>query len=215
MNVGGQRFSPVKIIEEALMKRFWMLLPFSIVLALAPNLQGCGYNTMQANEEAVKAAWGDVESAYQRRADLIPNLVETVKAYAKHERETLTAVTDARARAGEVKVTPQMIEDPQALAKFQQAQAALGSSLSRLLVVMERYPDLKANEGFRDLQSQLEGTENRINVARQRYNKTVETFNTSIRIFPNNLTNNWLLQLKPKEPFKAEAGAEKAPQVKF
>ncbi|MDH4163481.1 MAG: LemA family protein [Nitrospirota bacterium] len=197
------------------MKRFLTILPLLVLLAVGTLLQGCGYNTMQANEEAVKAAWGDVESSYQRRADLIPNLVETVKAYAKHERETLTAVTEARSRAGEIKVTPQMLEDPQALAKFQQAQATLGSSLSRLLVVLEKYPDLKANQGFQDLQSQLEGSENRINVARQRYNKAVETFNTSIRIFPNNLTNNWLLHLKLKEPFKAEEGADKAPKVKF
>lgn len=197
------------------MKRFLMIFPLLSLLVAGTLLQGCGYNTMQANEEAVKAAWGDVEASYQRRADLVPNLVETVKAYAKHERETFTAVTEARARAGEIKLTPQMIEDPQAMAKFQQAQAALGSSLSRLLVVMEKYPELKANQGFQDLQNQLEGTENRINVARQRYNKAVETFNTSIRIFPNNLTNNWLLHLKLKESFKAEEGAEKAPKVKF
>lgn len=197
------------------MKRFLMILPMLSLLIAGTLLQGCGYNAMQANEEAVKAAWGDVEASYQRRADLVPNLVETVKAYAKHERETFTAVTEARARAGEIKLTPQMIEDPQALAKFQQAQAQLGSSLSRLLVVMEKYPELKANQGFQDLQNQLEGSENRINVARQRYNKAVETFNTSIRIFPNNLTNNWLLHLKLKEPFKAEEGAEKAPKVKF
>jgi LemA protein len=170
---------------------------------------------MQANEEAVKAAWGDVESSYQRRADLIPNLVETVKAYAKHERETLASVTEARAKVGSISLTPAMLDDPQALARFQEAQGVLSSSLSRLLAVVERYPDLKANENFRDLQNQLEGTENRINVARSRYNKAVETFNTSIRIFPNNLTNNVLLHLKPKEPFKAEAGSEKAPQVKF
>ena len=197
------------------MKRFLMILPMLSLLVAVALLQGCGYNTMQANEEAVKAAWGDVEASYQRRADLVPNLVETVKAYAKHERETFTAVTEARARAGEIKLTPQMIEDPQAMAKFQQAQASLGSSLSRLLVVIEKYPELKANQGFQDLQNQLEGTENRINVARQRYNKSVETFNTSIRIFPNNLTNNWLLHLNLKESFKAEEGAEKAPKVKF
>ena len=197
------------------MRRSLMMVVLVVLFAAGALLSGCGYNTMQANEEAVKAAWGDVEASYQRRADLVPNLVETVKAYAKHERETFTAVTEARARAGEIKLTPQMIEDPQAMAKFQQAQAALGSSLSRLLVVMEKYPELKANQGFQDLQNQLEGTENRINVARQRYNKAVETFNTSIRVFPNNLTNNWLLHLKMKEPFKAEEGAEKAPKVKF
>jgi LemA protein len=196
------------------MTRPLKFIPVLALLALS-LLPGCGYNTMQANEEAVKAAWGDVESSYQRRADLIPNLVETVKAYAKHERETLASVTEARAKVGSISLTPAMLDDPQALARFQEAQGVLSSSLSRLLAVVERYPDLKANENFRDLQNQLEGTENRINVARSRYNKAVETFNTSLRIFPNNLTNSLLLHLKSKEPFKAEAGAEKAPQVKF
>jgi LemA protein len=182
-------------------------------VSLGVLASGCGYNVMQANEEAVKAAWGDVESSYQRRADLIPNLVEVVKAYAKHERETLTAVTEARAKVGQIKLSADMLEDPKAIEQFQQAQAALGSSLSRLLAVVERYPDLKANQTFLDLQSQLEGTENRINVARVRYNKAVETFNTSIRIFPNNITNSLLLHLKLKEPFRAESGAEKAPKV--
>ncbi len=189
------------------------LLLIAGIVAISSLLSGCGYNTMQANEEAVKAAWGDMESAYQRRADLIPNLVKVVKAYAKHERETLTAVTEARAKAGEVKLSPAMLEDPQALAQFRQAQAALSSSLSRLMVVVERYPDLKANQNFLDLQSQLEGTENRINVARQRYNGAVKTFNTSIRIFPNNITNSLLLHLKLKEPYRAEEGAQKAPMV--
>ncbi|MCL5024595.1 MAG: LemA family protein [Nitrospirae bacterium] len=179
------------------------------------SVSGCGYNTMQANEEAVKAAWGDVEAAYQRRNDLVPNLVEVVKAYAKHERETLTAVTEARAKVGSIQMSKDMINNPQAFEQFQQAQGALSSALSRLMVVVERYPDLKANQNFRDLQNQLEGTENRINVARVRYNKAVETFNTSIRIFPNSLTNSLMLHLKLKEPFKAEAGAEKAPKVQF
>jgi LemA protein len=174
---------------------------------------GCGYNTMQRNEEAVKAAWGDVESTYQRRADLIPNLVEVVKAYAKHERETLTAVTEARAKVGQMKITG--VPDAAALQQFQAAQSELSSMLSRLMVVVEQYPNIKANENFRDLQTQLEGTENRINVARTRYNKAVQEFNTSIRIFPNNLTNNFLLHLTPKEPFKTEAGSEKVPKVKF
>jgi LemA protein len=170
---------------------------------------------MQANEEAVKATWGDVESAYQRRADLIPNLVTVVKAYAKHERETLTAVTEARAKAGQIQLSADKLDDAAALAQFQQAQAEIGSSLSRLMVVVERYPDLKANQNFLDLQTQLEGTENRINVARQRYNKAVETFNTSIRIFPNNLTNSLLLHLKLKEPFKAEESSRTAPKVEM
>ncbi len=190
-------------------------LIYVILASLLLALSGCGYNTMQANEEAVKAAWGDVESQYQRRNDLIPNLVEVVKAYAKHERETLTAVTEARAKVGSIQMSKDLINNPQAFSQFQEAQGALSSALSRLMVVVEKYPDLKANQNFRDLQHQLEGTENRISVARVRYNKTVETFNTSIRVFPNSLTNSLLLHLKLKEPFKAEAGAEKAPQVKF
>ena len=191
------------------------LVPVILVFLLFASLPGCGYNTMQANEEAVKAAWGDVEASYQRRNDLIPNLVEVVKAYAKHERETLTAVTEARAKVGSIQMSKGIIDDPKAFSQFQQAQTAMSSALSRLMLVVERYPDLKANQNFQDLQHQLEGTENRINVARTRYNKAVETFNTSIRIFPNSMTNSFLLHLKLKEPFKAEAGTEKAPQVKF
>jgi LemA protein len=179
------------------------------------SVSGCGYNTMQTNEEAVKAAWGDVEATYQRRNDLIPNLVEVVKGYAKHERDTLTAVTEARAKVGTIQMSKDILEDPQAFAKFQSAQAEMTSALSKLMVVVERYPDLKANQNFQDLQHQLEGTENRINVARTRYNRTVEVFNSSIRIFPNNLTNRLLLHLKLKEPFTAEPGAAKAPQVTF
>jgi LemA protein len=187
----------------------------AVLSFLIMGLTGCGYNTMQANEEAVKAAWGDVEASYQRRTDLIPNLVEVVKAYAKHEKETLMAVTEARAKVGAMQMPKDIVNDPKSFAQFQEAQAGMSSALSRLLVVVERYPDLKANQNFQDLQHQLEGTENRINVARARYNKAVETFNTSIRVFPNSLTNSLLLHLKLKEPFKAEAGAEKAPQVKF
>jgi LemA protein len=194
------------------MKKPLMYFVFSIILF---SISGCGYNAMQANEEAVKAAWGDVEASYQRRIDLIPNLVEVVKAYAKHERETLTAVTEARAKVGSIQMSKDIIDNPKAFSQFQEAQGAMTSALSRLMVVVEKYPDLKANQNFQDLQHQLEGTENRINVARVRYNKAVETFNTSIRIFPNSLTNSLMLHLKLKEPFKAEAGAEKAPKVQF
>jgi LemA protein len=194
------------------MKRYLMLTMMAVVMMM---FTGCGYNTIQQNEEAVKAAWGDVEATYQRRNDLIPNLVETVKAYAKHEQETLQAVTEARAKVGSVQVSKDMIGNPQAMAQFQQAQSTMSGALSRLLLVSERYPDLKANQNFRDLQNQLEGTENRINVARTRYNQTVQTFNTSIRTFPNNLTNSLILKLQPKEVYKAEPGAEKAPKVKF
>jgi LemA protein len=189
---------------------------FSLLAALLVSmLSGCGYNTMQANEEAVIAAWGDVESAYQRRNDLIPNLVEVVKGYAKHESDTLKAVTEARAKVGSMQLSKEVINDPSALTKFQQNQGELSSALSRLMVVAEKYPDLKANQNFLDLQKQLEGTENRINVARTRYNKSVQTFNTSIRTFPNSMTNSMLLHLKRKEPFKAEEGAKTAPKVKF
>ncbi len=187
----------------------------ALMICAVMALSGCGYNTMQANEEAVTAAWGDVEASYQRRADLIPNLVEVVKGYAKHEAETLTAVTEARAKVGSLQASKQLINDPQAFAKFQQAQGELSGALSRLMVVVERYPDLKANQNFLDLQNQLEGTENRINVARVRYNKSVQEFNTSIRIFPNSVTNSLLLHLSRKEPFKAEEGAKVAPKVKF
>jgi len=186
-----------------------------LFLLLPLLLSGCGYNEIQSNEEAVIAAWADVEATYQRRADLIPNLVETVKAYAAHEKETLQAVTQARASVGQVKLSPGDLSNPESFNRFQQAQGQLSGALSRLLLVAERYPDLKANQNFRDLQHQLEGTENRINVARQRYNEAVRRFNTSIRVFPNNLTNKFLLHLERKEPFKAEAGAEKAPKVKF
>lgn len=194
------------------MKRF-LIYAFGIFAIM--SLSGCGYNTIQINEEAVKAAWGDVEATYQRRNDLIPNLVEVVKAYAKHEKETLQAVTEARGKVGSIQAGTDIVNDPKAFSQFQEAQASMSSALSRLLVVVEQYPDLKANQNFRDLQVQLEGTENRINVARTRYNKAVQEFNTSIRIFPNSVTNSLLLHLKTKEAFKAEAGAEKAPKVKF
>jgi LemA protein len=189
--------------------------PVLLALLTVLFLSGCGYNQIQQNEEAVFAAWADVEATYQRRADLIPNLVETVRAYAAHERETLQAVTEARARVGQTQIGAGDLADPAAVASFQQAQGQLSGALSRLLVVVEQYPDLKANQNFRDLQHQLEGTENRINVARQRYNQAVQTFNTSIRTFPGNMTNRFLLQLERKEPFRAQPGAEQAPQVSF
>jgi LemA protein len=194
------------------MKKILIVL---IAAAAMAGMAGCGYNTMQANEEAVFASWGDVEAAYQRRADLVPNLVEVVKGYAKHERETLTAVTEARAKVGSMQVSKETLSNPQNFARFQQVQGELSSALSRLMVVIERYPDLKANQNFSDLQNQLEGTENRINVARVRYNQSVQTFNTSIRIFPNSLTNKLLLHLERKEPFKAEEAAKTAPKVTF
>ncbi|MEI8355079.1 MAG: LemA family protein [Deltaproteobacteria bacterium] len=194
------------------MKKLFSFFSGALFLTI---ISGCGYNSMQAQEEAVFASWGDVEATYQRRADLIPNLVEVVKGYAKHEAETLKAVTEARSRVGTMQLSKELLNDPQALAKFQQAQGQLSGALSRLMVVVEKYPDLKANQNFLDLQNQLEGTENRINVARVRYNKTVQLFNTTIRVFPNSLTNSLLLHLTRKEPFKAEEGAKLAPKVKF
>ncbi|MEJ2095675.1 MAG: LemA family protein [Deltaproteobacteria bacterium] len=186
---------------------------FSILSVLLLLLTGCGYNSLQQQEEAVFRAWSDVESNLQRRADLIPNLVETVKGYAAHEKETLQAVVAARSQAAGVKLTGEDLGNPEAMARLSQAQGALSSALSRLLVVVERYPDLKANQGFLDLQNQLEGTENRINVARQRYNQAVERFNASIRKFPYSLTNSLLLHLERKSYFKADSGAASPPKV--
>ncbi|MDP2645929.1 MAG: LemA family protein [Desulfobacterales bacterium] len=194
------------------MKKLSVLFLSAVLFA---GLNGCGYNTIQKNDENVIAAWGNVEAAYQRRADLIPNLVEVVKGYAAHEKETLTAVTEARAQVGKLQVGSDIINNPEAFSRFQEAQTGLRSALSRLMVVVERYPDLKANQNFRDLQHQLEGTENRINVARVRYNEAVRVYNTSIRTFPNNLTNKYILKLPRREPFQADAGAAKAPSVKF
>lgn len=185
----------------------------SIVLSVA--LGGCGYNTMQKLEEDVFSAWGDIESNLQRRADLIPNLVEVVKGYAKHEKETLQNVIDARAKATQTKIEVKDLENPEALKNYQQVQDGLSSALSKLMVVVERYPDLKANQNFMDLQHQLEGTENRINVARQRYNNAVKNFNYSIRKFPNNITNRIILNLQIKEYYRAQAGADVVPEIKF
>ena len=185
------------------------------ILTLLLLLTGCGYNQLQQQEESVFKAWADVESTLQRRADLIPNLVETVKGFAGHEKETLQAVIEARAKATSVTLNTKDLGSAQAMQQLADAQGGLSSALSRLMVVVERYPDLKANQNFMDLQNQLEGTENRINVARQRYNRAVETFNTAIRKFPASLTNGLLLHLDRKEYFKAEAGAKTAPKVKF
>ncbi len=194
------------------MKHFTRLTLLFFTLFL---LGGCGYNSLQVQEEGVFKAWADVESTLQRRGDLVPNLVETVKGYAKHEAETLEAVVNARSKATSVQLTPNDLSNPAAMVKFQEAQGSLTSALSKLMVVVERYPDLKANQNFLDLQNQLEGTENRINVARQRYNQAVETFNSSLRKFPASLTNSLLLHLEKKEYFKADLGAKAVPKVKF
>ena len=183
---------------------------------LSMVLSGCGYNQFQAKDEAVKAAWGEVVNQYQRRADLVPNLVNTVKGYASHERETLEAVTNARAAATSVQVTPEVLNDPQAFQRFQQAQGQLTQALSRLLAVSENYPQLKADGLFRDLQSQLEGTENRITVARQRYIKSVEEYNVLARSFPTNLTAMMFsYPVRPSFTVDNEKAISNAPAVNF
>ena len=166
-----------------------MRKPLAILAAfMALGLSGCGYNTFQTTDEQVKAGWSEVVNQYQRRADLVPNLVSTVKGEAKFEQDTLTKVIEARARATSIQVTPELINNPEALQKFQQAQGQLTSALSRLMVVSEQYPNLRANQGFRDLSAQLEGTENRITLARNRYIKAVQDYNVAVRSFPSNLT---------------------------
>jgi LemA protein len=166
------------------MRKFLWVLVASFVLGLS----GCGYNTFQTTDEQIKASWAEVLNQYQRRADLVPNLVNTVKGYAQYEQDTLLAVTNARARATAINATPELVNDPAAFAKFEAAQRELSGALSRLLVVVEKYPDLKANAGYRDLQAQLEGTENRIAVARNRYIQSVQAYNVTVRSFPSNLT---------------------------
>ena len=192
----------------------WLAL--SLAVLTAPFLSACGYNDFQAKDEATKAAWAEVVNQYQRRADLIPNLVNTVKGYASHEKETLEAVTRARAAATSIQVTPETLNDPAAFQKFQQAQGELSSALSRLMAVSENYPQLKADQSFRDLQSQLEGTENRITVARQRYIKSVQDYNVLARSFPTNLTAKVMgYQVKPNFTVENEKGISTAPAVKF
>ncbi len=173
------------------------------------------YNTFVTLEENVNQRWAQVENVYQRRADLIPNLVEVVKGYAKHEKETLQAVVEARSKVGgQINVGANILNDPQAFARFQQAQDALSSALQRLMVVVERYPDLKANQNFLELQAQLEGTENRIAVERRRFNEAVQAYNTAIRKFPGNILAG-MFGFKEKAYFKAQPGSEKVPKVKF
>jgi LemA protein len=192
-----------------------MLKLFSIAL-LVSMLSACGYNDFQAKDEATKSAWAEVVNQYQRRADLIPNLVNTVKGYASHEKDTLEAVTRARAAATSIQVTPEVLNDPAAFQKFQQAQGQLTAALSRLMAVSERYPDLKADTSFRDLQSQLEGTENRITVARNRYIQAVQEYNILARSFPTNLTAMMFhYQVKPSFTVENEKAISTAPKVDF
>jgi LemA protein len=190
-----------------------LMLTVSFVASL---LSGCGYNQFQSKDEATKAAWSEVVNQYQRRADLVPNLVNTVKGYATHEQGTLEAVTKARAAATSIQVTPEVLNDPAAFQKFQQVQGELTSALSRLMVVTENYPNLKADASFRDLQSQLEGTENRITVARQRYIVSVQDYNVFTRSFPNNLTAMMFgYRVKPSFTVDNEKSISTAPTVNF
>lgn len=200
------------------MFRTWISTGKTVLLAaaLAVGLSACGINNVPTYDEEVKAAWAEVQNQYQRRADLIPNLVETVKGYASHEQETLTAVIEARARATQMTLPESVTEDPAAFQQFQQNQAGLTSALARLMVVVEQYPDLKANQSFLALQSQLEGTENRITIARRDYNLTVQKYNTELRTIPG----RWIAGVfhpdaKVKETFAAAQEAQTAPKVNF
>ena len=195
-----------------------MIKRILLVAALGGSvfLAGCGYNTLQSTDEQINASWAEVVNQYQRRADLVPNLVNTVKGFAAQEQQVLLGVTNARARVGAIQATPELINDPAAFAKFQAAQGQLSSALSRLLVVVERYPQLKSDANFRDLQAQLEGTENRITVARNRYIKAVQQYNVVVRQFPSNLTA-MLFGYKPKPQFTVEneKGISTPPKVDF
>ena len=194
------------------MKTASMLFAAALVLSLS----GCGYNTLQSTDEQIKSAWSEVLNQYQRRADLVPNLVATVQGFANQEKEVLTRVTEARARVGAIQATPELVENPEAFAKFQAAQGELSGALSRLLVVAENYPQLKSDANFRDLQAQLEGTENRIAVARNRYIKAVQDYNVTVRSFPSNLTA-MAFGYKTKANFSVENEREiaKPPKVDF
>ena len=196
-----------------------MSRPISVVLAgilILMTSVGCGYNKLQGLDEEVKSAWAEVLNQYQRRFDLIPNLVNTVKGYASHERETLQAVVEARAKVGQMQVDASTLDSPEAFRSFQNAQAGLAGALQRLMVVVERYPELKANENFRDLQVQLEGTENRIAVARKRYIESVKTYNKAVRYFPTNLTAKYILHMETRETFQPEGQPiEQPPEVSF
>ena len=194
------------------MRTLWAAMAALMTLSLA----GCGYNTLQSNDEQIKASWSEVLNQYQRRADLVPNLVKTVQGFAAQERDVLLGVTNARAKVGSIQATPELINNPEAFARFQAAQGELSGALSRLLVVAENYPQLKSDANFRDLQAQLEGTENRIAVARNRYIKSVEQFNVTVRSFPSNLTAMAFgYKAKPNFTVENEKELATAPKVDF
>jgi LemA protein len=195
----------------------WNKAVITVAMFSTLSVSGCGYNDLQGLDEDTKAAWSEVLNQYQRRADLIPNLVATVKGYAAHEKETLEGVVNARAKATGIQVTPEVLKDPAAFEAFQKAQAGLTSALGRLIAIAENYPNLKADQNFRDLQSQLEGTENRITVARKRYIDRVAEYNKMIRYFPTNLTAKFLLHLDERPNFNVadESAVTRPPEVKF
>ena len=193
-----------------------MVKQWMAAMVLAVSLSGCGYNTMQSQDEAANAAWSEVVNQYQRRADLVPNLVATVQGYAKHEKEVLTEVTNARAKVGSVQLTGDTATNEQQLKAFSDAQGGLTSALSKLMVVVEKYPELKANTNFLELQKQLEVTENRITVARNRYIESVQTYNTTVRQFPNNLTAKMFgMDVRPNFTVENEKAVSTAPKVSF
>ena len=193
-----------------------MVKQWMAAMVLAVSLSGCGYNTMQSQDEAANAAWSEVVNQYQRRADLVPNLVATVQGYAKHEKEVLTEVTNARAKVGSVQLTGDTATNEQQLKAFSDAQGGLTSALSKLMVVVEKYPELKANTNFLELQKQLEGTENRIAVARSDYIESVQTYNTTVRQFPNNLTAKMFgMEVRPNFTVENEKAVSTAPKVSF
>jgi Uncharacterized conserved protein len=195
------------------MRRFLLAI---LILLTATSLSGCGYNALQRQDEQVKASWAEVLNQYQRRADLVPNLVATVKGYATHEKDVFTQVTEARASVGSIQATPELVNDPEAFAKFQAAQQQMTSALSRLIAVSENYPQLKADAAFRDLQAQLEGTENRITVARNRYIQAVQDYNNTVRQFPGNLTAMAFgYKVKPSFTVENEKAIAAPPTVNF
>lgn len=198
-------------------RTWWKKTVMTLAMISACSMSSCGYNDLQGLDEDTKAAWSEVINQYQRRADLIPNLVATVKGYAAHEKETLEGVVNARAKATSMQVTPEVLKDPAAFEAFQKAQAGLTSALGRLIAIAENYPNLKADQSFRDLQSQLEGTENRITVARKRYIDRVADYNKMVRYFPTNLTAKFLLHLEERPNFTVadEKAVAKPPEVKF
>ncbi len=199
------------------MRTFWTkLLPVILLLSTTLGLSGCGYNAFQSLDEEAKGSWSEVLNQYQRRADLVPNLVNVVKGYAEHEKEVLTDVANARSKVGSMQITPELLNDPEAFARFQAAQGQMTSALSRLMAVVENYPNLKADQGFRDLQAQLEGTENRITVARNRYIASIKDYNVLVRSFPNNLTAMMFgYKTKPSFTVENEKAISSAPKIEF